>query len=262
MFEKVKEAAESAISIRATKADEITPPDPNVNVSKKPETITGKKTAQSTVTNPPAQPVSTLKQPVKPAAKSALNNRPKLTPQQIQLLREKQELLKKVRESVGKDLALEKTAAQLKETADGIGVNVQTKLKQSKEAINEFSLSNKVKDFTLASVRLAQEVDSELHKNNYQYEVNDFRVSANAGVVAGMTLDLHFTKTPGAKKVSEQESKFISITNPGTGKSMKVLRSAVHGKDSIKLKDPDTGETLVADTITGKILEIQPAPKL
>ncbi len=180
-------------------------------------------------------------------------------------LNEKFGILSKVRESagkhiesVGKDLGLEQTTTQLKERADGIGVNVQAKIKQSKEMIDEFSLSGKVKDFTLSSVKVAQEIDAELQKENCQYEVNNFRVSASAGMMAGMTLDLHFTKTPGAKKISEQESKYLSIINPGTGKPLKVLRSAVHGKDTVKLKDPDTGEVLVADTTSGKVLEIQP----
>jgi len=248
------------MSSRNTKADQERSIDSANVISKPSATRTAKEKVRPETTHQPGLPTPPSRQP-EPAAKPTAGNRPKLTPQQIQILREKQQLLKKVRESVGKDLALEKTAAQLKETADGIGVNVQTKLKQSKEALDEFSLSNKVKDFTLASVRLAQEIDNELHKENYQYEVNDFRVSANAGVVAGMTLDLHFTKTPGAKRVSEQESKFISIQNPGTGNTMKVLRSAVHGKDSIKLKDPDTGETLIADPATGKVLEIQPTRK-
>lgn len=209
-----------------------------------------------------AQPQQTIKTQSKASVQQEAMPQPSVE-KPLTEAQKQQSLLNKVRQSAGKqfetlgnDINLNQTTSQIREKADGLGVNIQSKLKQSKDALDEFSLAGKVKDFTLASVKVAQDIDAELQKDNYQYEVNNFRVSASAGMMAGMTLDIHFTKTSGAKKISEEASKYLAVVNPNTGKALKVLRTAIIGKETIKMKDPETGEVIIADS-SGKVIEVK-----
>jgi hypothetical protein len=125
---------------------------------------------------------------------------------------------------------------------------------EAKDAIKDFTLMNKIRDFSSSSVNIVADIDDHLAKNNAPYEVSTFRVSANMGVMAGMTLDIHFTKSTTAKNLTNEVRSNLVVTNPKTGKSFKVPKSAFGDKEEAKVKDPNNGEVLLINTKSGQII--------
>jgi hypothetical protein len=137
---------------------------------------------------------------------------------------------------------------------------------ETKGLVKDFGV-DKVKEFAVNASTIVSEIDTYLLEKNSPYEVGSFRVSANMGVMAGMILDIQFSKTLNAKKNSfdsraaiENKSTLpslnIDITNPTTGKSYKVPRTALVNKEQIKIKDPATGQLLVIDVKTEKVIKV------
>jgi hypothetical protein len=150
--------------------------------------------------------------------------------------------------------------------------HLKNSLDETKESIKDFGV-DKVKDFALNATIIVGEIDAFLLEKNLPYEVGNFRISANMGVMAGMILDINFSKTLNAKKNSfetresrsttnennpnsQQESKTISITNPSTGKSYKIPRASLAGKEQAKIRDPETRQLLVIDVESEKVVKV------
>lgn len=119
----------------------------------------------------------------------------------------------------------------------------------------DFSVFDKVKGFTASAVKTVEEIDSHLLNTRSQYEINNFRVSSTAGVTAGLTLDIHFTKNSVSKELAAAQSKFLTVVNPKSGAQIKVPVTALAGKETAKIKDPNTGEILEINTKTGEIIK-------
>ena len=131
----------------------------------------------------------------------------------------------------------------------------------AKDSVEGFSLSKSVKDFAVKSVHVVSEIDAELTKDKSIYEVASFRVMANAGVVAGMTLDISFSKTTVAKQISNEKRSSLEIKHPITGRIMKVLRSAFGEKEISLIRDPVTGDILEVNVNTGEAVLSKAASK-
>ncbi len=126
----------------------------------------------------------------------------------------------------------------------------------AKDSIGNFSLSNTVKDFAVKSAQVVSEIDEQLTKAGSTYEVATFRVSANAGVIAGMVLDISFAKTVVAKNMSNEKRVSLSIENPISGKIIRILRSALGTKEIAMVRDPSTGDILQVNVKTGKVISV------
>lgn len=135
-----------------------------------------------------------------------------------------------------------------------ISDKVTSAISSTKNAVTDFNLMNKIQDFTKNAVQIVSDIDNHLTASNSSYEINSFRVIANVTVTGGMTLDMTFTKNQVAKAISQESSKHITITNPNTGKSFKVQRLALAGKEKAKVKDPETGEILAIDVKSGSVI--------
>ncbi|AZZ97511.1 hypothetical protein [Pseudoalteromonas sp. R3] len=142
----------------------------------------------------------------------------------------------------------------LKEKGDVLSATIKQKANDARGSLKEISVMAKVKEFTKASVKTVEDIDAELLVSNSQYEINNFRVSATAGVTAGMTLDIHFVKNQGAKEIAQQASRFLIVHNPDTGSKIQVPRSALVNKEIAKIKDPKTEAILTINAKTGAIL--------
>ncbi|MBH0027554.1 hypothetical protein I6F53_11215 [Pseudoalteromonas sp. SWN29] len=169
-------------------------------------------------------------------------------------------MLNKIKESATRNMSSisDKTkdvSVNLKDTSDGFTAAVKQKAADTKENLKDFSALSKVKDFTTASVKTVEDIDAELIASNSQYEINNFRVSATAGVTAGMTLDIHFVKNQGAKELSQNASRFLIVKNPNTGSVIKVAKAALANKETVKIKDPKTEEVLTINAKSGKIID-------
>jgi len=127
-------------------------------------------------------------------------------------------------------------------------------LKEKGKSVKDFSLTDKVKSFSIKAVETVEELDLELARTNSSYEINDFRVSSTAGMAAGMTLDIHFVKNQGAKDVSSKRSQFLMVENEKTGSIIQVPKTSLINKESAKIKDPKTGEILTINAKTGEII--------
>lgn len=123
----------------------------------------------------------------------------------------------------------------------------------------DFNLFEKYKNFATSAVKTVEELDDHLIKTRSHYEINDFRVSSTAGITAGLTLDIHFVKSAGAREIAAEQTKFLTIVHPQTELSFKVPYSALVGKEKAKVKDPKTGDILEVLVKTGEVLDILPA---
>ncbi|NVK31745.1 MAG: hypothetical protein HWE20_12120 [Gammaproteobacteria bacterium] len=161
-----------------------------------------------------------------------------------------------------KNEGIEVETALVSETPDG---GMSAKLRSMGEGVRnagadfaskakELNVFDKVKSFTSASVKTVEEIDAHLLATRSPYEINNFRVSSTAGVTAGMTLDIHFIKTAGAREVASAQSKYLVVVNPSNGNKIKVPVTALTGRDTAKVKDPDTGEVLEFSTKTGAVI--------
>ncbi|AFM26181.1 hypothetical protein [Desulfomonile tiedjei] len=107
-----------------------------------------------------------------------------------------------------------------------------------------------MKASALSLANTAAEIDAELRDRNSPYEVAFYRVSGSLTLVGGVTFDIHFTKTSLAK----QESDFIVIINPRTDSQIRVPRKALAGRETAKVRDPETGEILTVDVGTRTVI--------
>ena len=169
-------------------------------------------------------------------------------------------MFNKIKDSAAKNLSeigekSQNISVNLKETSEGMGATIKQAAVDTKDSIKDFSALSKVKSFTAASVKMVEEIDEELMTTNSQYEINNFRVSATAGISAGMTLDIHFVKNQGAKEVAQNASRFLIVKNPETGSTIKVPKTALVNKDTAKVKDPKTEEILTINAKTGEIIK-------
>jgi hypothetical protein len=156
---------------------------------------------------------------------------------------------------------LSETTSDLRDVVISVNNDESDRLKDSKiyglakDALGDLNLTKKVKDFSINAANIAAEIDEYLLESNSPYEVSTFRVSANLGVTAGMTLDMHFAKTPFAKKFSAAKSEHMVIKNPTTEKHFKVPRESLLGADQAKVRDPLTGDIFLISTFDGKVIE-------
>jgi hypothetical protein len=172
-------------------------------------------------------------------------------------------MLKKITQDIKKNIQekLEESTSDLRDVAISIKNDGSDSLKDSviyglaKDALGDLNLTNKVKDFSIDAANIASEIDEYLLESNSPYEVSTFRVSANIGVTAGMTLDMHFSKTPYAKKFSSAKAEHMVIKNPTTEKHFKVPRESLLGADQAKVRDPLTGDVFLIRTFDGKVIE-------
>jgi hypothetical protein len=150
-----------------------------------------------------------------------------------------------------------------KESVNSLKMSIGETVEHTKGAVKDFSVIDKIKDFSFNATTIVSEIDNHLVDQNIPYEVSSFRVSANVGVVAGMILDINFTKTAHAKKNSDEirstksSNDYLQITNPKTGKTYKIVKSTVADKEEVKIRDSETGEILVANAKTGEIIRIE-----
>lgn len=131
---------------------------------------------------------------------------------------------------------------------------IKEKLSTVGDIVSEFSASSLLKDFSYKAVSAVEEIDTYLTKTGSIYEVNSFRIAASASLVGGFNLDISFTKSSVAKSQSNEKRNELEIFNPSTGRIIKILRSACLGKETVKVKDPLTGEILEISVKTGEIL--------
>lgn len=141
----------------------------------------------------------------------------------------------------------------IKEKGAGLGSSIAQGAAEAKEKISNLSITSAVKDFAISSVAAATEIDEHLTRTGSPYEINSLRIAASASVMAGMTLDITFTKTSNAKTIGNQLRNEFSVTNPTTGKVIKLLRSAFAGKEIIKVRDPNNGELLQIQVSSGEV---------
>ncbi|MBQ4836901.1 MULTISPECIES: hypothetical protein [Pseudoalteromonas] len=167
-------------------------------------------------------------------------------------------MFNKLKETATKNFTDEEGNSQvgvnIKEKGEELTASIKQKATDAKDNLKDISVMNKVKDFTKASVKTVEDIDNDLLASNSQYEINNFRVSATAGVTAGMTLDIHFVKNQGAKEIAQKASRFLIVVNPDTGSKIQVPRSALVNKETAKIKDPKTEAVLTINAKTGAIL--------
>jgi hypothetical protein len=150
----------------------------------------------------------------------------------------------------------------IKEKGAGLGSSIAQGAAEAKEKISNLSITSAVKDFAISSVSAATEIDDHLTKTGSPYEINSLRIAASASVMAGMTLDITFTKTNNAKTIGNQLRNEFSVTNPTTGKVIKLLRSAFAGKEVVKVRDPNNGELLQIQVSSGEVKSLgMPKPE-
>jgi len=138
----------------------------------------------------------------------------------------------------GEDLA--ETGAQIKE-------HVQARVDGIKGSVD---LASKINGFASSATAIVESIDQELREKGSAYEVGYFRVMGNVGLNAGMTLDIHFAKTAFAKEAGM----FLVVTNPRTERPLRIPRNSLEGREQAKIRDPETGEILLIDTRSGRIL--------
>jgi hypothetical protein len=118
-------------------------------------------------------------------------------------------------------------------------------------------LSSKIKDLATKSVDIVAELDKELAAKNSSYEIGDFKVKASLSVVGGMSLDIHFVKTPTSRLLADTRARNLLITNPQTGKRFNVPRTSLVGQEKSKVKDPHNGDILLIESETGRVVGIK-----
>lgn len=144
-----------------------------------------------------------------------------------------------------------KTKSKLSEATEA----VNQKITNTTESVTDIDLSGKVKRFASEAARIVADLDEELVQSNSSYEIGDFKVSASLSVVGGMSLDIHYVKTPTARAISDLRLKSLQVKNPETGKSFNVPRISVAGRDQANVKDPHTGEVLCINVKTGEVIK-------
>ena len=173
------------------------------------------------------------------------------------------------------DALKKQTVEKLSDTSDDLVLTISSSTSKAKGAVNLLKDSigdtkdfvkdfgvGKIKEFALDASSIVTEIDAHLLEKNLPYAVNNFRVSANVGVMAGMVLDIQFAKNTntnssiGTHNKSAVDSNTVDITNPNTGKLYKVPREHLVNKEKAKIKDPDTGELLIIDVKTRQITEV------
>lgn len=115
----------------------------------------------------------------------------------------------------------------------------------------------KLKSVTRTSVNLVEELDKELVESDSQYEIMDFKVKGNASVVGGVSLDIHFVKTPAARSLSDIKARTLVVTHPDTNKKVNVPKTSLVGQKKAKIKDPHSGDILLIESDTGKVVGIK-----
>jgi hypothetical protein len=155
---------------------------------------------------------------------------------------------------IGTQSGAESTEKGDMSTFDMLTGKVSSAISGTKNIVNDLNMMNKIQDFTKNAVKVVSELDDHLTRSNSSYEISSFRVVASVTVTGGMTLDISFLKNPMAKALSQETAKNVSVINPKTGKSFKVPRIALAGKEKAKIKDPETGEILIIDAKTGAVI--------
>lgn len=146
--------------------------------------------------------------------------------------------------------------SETKEKKGSFTAKLTEKVTSAKDSLKDFSIIGKIKDFSSNAVNMVAELDEYLTETNSAYEVGDFRVSANIGVVAGMSLDIRFIKTQTAKSISHEMSKLLTVINPNTGKDFRIPRLSLAGKSQAKVRDPNTNEIFLIDVKTGEVISL------
>lgn len=131
------------------------------------------------------------------------------------------------------------------------------KVSETTNSVTDIDLWEKVKKFTSKSAEIVEEIDQELAEKNSSYEIADYRVRGSLSVVGGMTLDIHFIKTPTARAISDCKAKSLTIIHPNSKKQFNVSKIALVGQDKAKVRCPHSGDILLIETETGKVVEIK-----
>jgi len=160
-------------------------------------------------------------------------------------------MIDKFKDMVGE---LKNTLDDMNKETNSFTEKITEKFSASKDVFKDFSIISKIKDFSSNAVHMVTELDEHLVDTNSSYEVGDFRVTANIGVVGGISLDIRFIKTQTAKSVSQKKNQLLSIVNPKTGKEIKVSKLSLSGKKQAKIRDPETGDIFLIDSKTGKVI--------
>lgn len=144
--------------------------------------------------------------------------------------------------------------AETKPGDDSFKLKFVDKMSSVKGNLKDLSIFDKLKDFSSNAVNIVTELDEHLQNTNSFYEVADFRVNANVGLRAGMSVDIHLVKSQTAKIISQDRTKMLLVKNPRTGKEFKVDRVLLANKKQAKVRDPESGEILLIDTKSGEIV--------
>jgi hypothetical protein len=146
------------------------------------------------------------------------------------------------------------TCSQAKKNINSFTEKITDGVKNMKGSINDFSVLDKLKEYSTSAVQMVGELDENLCSSNSPYEVGYFRVSGNISITGGMTLDIYFTKTQTAKSISQESSKLLTIINPNTQRGFKISRLSLAGKKQAKVRDPLTKEIFIINSKTGEVL--------
>ncbi len=146
--------------------------------------------------------------------------------------------------------ATDTVGGKISEATDTVG----SKISSTANSVTDIDIKNKLRKFANEAAVLVGELDEELISNNSSYEIGDFKVRGTVGIMAGMSLDIHYVKTPTARAISDTRLKTIPITNPETGKSFNVSRVSIAGQENVNVRDPHTGDVLCIDCSTGNVL--------
>jgi hypothetical protein len=154
-----------------------------------------------------------------------------------------------------KDAAVE-MGSNAKETSGEALSSLKTQSSNLSAAASQ-KVVNSTRDFTVKSVSIVEEIDNGLAAAGAAFEVNSFRVVTSIGITGGATLDITFTKTAAAKAASNERRSNLEVVNPSTKQVLRIPRSAVKGKQTVKVRDPVSGEILQIDAVTGKIITVE-----
>lgn len=133
---------------------------------------------------------------------------------------------------------------------DGVKQKGQDLTELAQDTRGSFDLISKVKNFASSAAEIAKSIDEDLRAKGSAYEIGYYRVMGNLSVMGGLTLDIHFTKTAFAK----EDAMFLVVIDPKTGQALRVPRKAIAGREQAQIRHPETGEVLLIDTRSGKIL--------
>lgn len=130
------------------------------------------------------------------------------------------------------------------------------KVSETKSSVTD-EVWDKIKNFTKKSAEFVAEMDKELAGKNSPYEIADYKVRGALTVVGGMSLDIHFIKTPTARALSDCKAKYLTVTHPYSKKQFNVSRVALFGQDKAKVRCPHSGDILIIETENGKVVGIK-----